>query len=268
VYSKDNTKRDSIAHMGMSTDAELFYSTKFVAQLGKGNTAHVFLAQDLNTEKWVVVKVVDTSSKNGRAAVKNEVKALQKMHAHKNIIEMYEVKELDRYAMLYFEYFAGCELYYLLKQYKKLAQHVVERIFDQIVDAVAHMHANRVCHLDLKPENILVNREYKVKIIDYGMSQVALKNGLVESYGGSVKYASPEAIHGGVYNGYLGDSWSCGVVLHLMVYRCFPDRSTRDRIEHDAHTAPYILHAMRDLLHPNTENRVTVSMVKEAKNRE
>jgi serine/threonine protein kinase len=35
-----------------------------------------------------------------------------------------------------------------------------------------HLHINNILHRDLKPDNCLCNKEFRVKICDFGMSKI------------------------------------------------------------------------------------------------
>ncbi|OAG30137.1 hypothetical protein NEDG_01720 [Nematocida displodere] len=237
---------------------ELFYSVKLLFPIGAGGTSQVFLGEDLRTRKKVAVKLVDTTGhKKGSSAVKNEVTILKELAPHKNIITFYGEKPLTGRSMLYFEYFPGTELFYLLKSCKTFSGGTLIRIFDQLVSAVAFLHAQRICHLDIKAENILISRSTHLKLIDFGMSKKALKNGLIEGYGGTINYTAPEAQAGGVYNGILADSWSCGVVLFLMANGYFPQEGNRS--PHLPQTPRFLQQITHKLLESNPAKREPIS---------
>jgi serine/threonine-protein kinase len=44
------------------------------------------------------------------------------------------------------------------------------QLFDQVLDAIAHVHANLVIHRDIKPSNILVDLHGQAKVLDFGIS--------------------------------------------------------------------------------------------------
>jgi serine/threonine protein kinase len=64
-----------------------------------------------------------------------------------------------------------------------------------IIDAVAHLHRQRIAHCDLKPENIMVcvvKNQWQLKIIDFGDATPFEQ--LNERLGGTKAYDAPEVI--------------------------------------------------------------------------
>jgi serine/threonine protein kinase len=43
-------------------------------------------------------------------------------------------------------------------------------IMSQVAQALRFLHLNKIVHLDLKPENILFQKNFSVKLIDFGES--------------------------------------------------------------------------------------------------
>lgn len=92
------------------------------------------------------------------------------------------------------------------------------------------MHSIGIAHRDIKPENILIDFDGRVKIIDFGLSNVYKKNEQLKTQCGSPCYAAPEMIEGNHrYNPLAIDIWSSGIVLFAMVAGylpfCDPDTS-------------------------------------------
>ena len=71
-----------------------------------------------------------------------------------------------------------------------LAQLVL--IFNQVADALVHMHRRGVYHGDLKPSNIMVTKDAKVKLIDFGTAR--LKGEVKNRIQGTPQYMAPESV--------------------------------------------------------------------------
>jgi serine/threonine protein kinase len=56
----------------------------------------------------------------------------------------------------------------LLKFGKTFDEKMARTLILQILDGLKYMHNNDVCHRDLKPDNLLVDKEFKIKIADFG----------------------------------------------------------------------------------------------------
>lgn len=72
-----------------------------------------------------------------------------------------------------------------------LSQLVV--IFNQVADALVHMHRRGVYHGDLKPSNIMVTKDGKVKLIDFGTAW--LKGEEKNRIQGTPQYMAPETVN-------------------------------------------------------------------------
>ncbi len=63
-------------------------------------------------------------------------------------------------------------------------------IFNQVADALVHMHRRGVYHGDLKPSNIMVTKDGRVKLIDFGTAW--LKGQEKQRIQGTPQYMAPE----------------------------------------------------------------------------
>jgi protein-serine/threonine kinase len=93
--------------------------------------------------------------------------------------------------------------------------------FKQMLQGLAYLHSVGVAHRDLKPENLLLTMDGKLKITDFGVSDVFRfpweskgrpSHGLV----GSEPYIAPEAFEKGDYWGHISDVWSAGIVFYCI----------------------------------------------------
>ena len=87
------------------------------------------------------------------------------------------------------------------------------------------MHKLKIVHRDLKPENLILENRTRIKIIDFGLSNM-YRDDLLKTACGSPCYAAPEMIAGKKYVGLSSDIWSAGVVLFTMLAGHLPFEET------------------------------------------
>jgi eukaryotic-like serine/threonine-protein kinase len=108
------------------------------------------------------------------------------------------------------------------------------QLFLDVLDAVAHAHANLIVHRDLKPANVLVSTEGEVKLLDFGIAKLIERDawgssttgGALTREGGAVltpEFAAPEQLSGGGIT-IATDVYALGVLLYLLLTGRHPVR--------------------------------------------
>jgi serine/threonine protein kinase len=83
----------------------------------------------------------------------------------------------------------------------KSSEPEARKVFQQIISGVHYCHRHKVAHRDLKPENLLLDSENRVKIADFGLSNLMKDGEFLRTSCGSPNYAAPEVVSGKLYAG-------------------------------------------------------------------
>lgn len=190
--------------------------------LGRGGEAAVFQATDLQTNRPVVLKVLDPATLGEVAAferLRREI-AIGRLLQHPGVPRLLEAHEDARPPYLVLEYTEGQSLATIIKKTHPIPLSHVLQLATGLVEVVAYCHGRHVYHRDLKPENILVDAQGQVKIIDFGIAllegaaRVTWRgfSGLV----GTPEYMAPEQIRG-ERGGAETDVYALGLILYELL---------------------------------------------------
>lgn len=123
--------------------------------------------------------------------MKKELEVLQTLGKHKYIVNL--VDNTDTCLVL--ELVENDELYTYLetssKIGKKLPLEIARYYFKQILEAVKYIHQNSIAHRDLKPSNIMLDKDFNIKIIDFGFAAKFKEDEMITSQSGTENYMSP-----------------------------------------------------------------------------
>lgn len=87
---------------------------------------------------------------------------------------------------------------------------------EQLLDALAYAHEERVIHCDIKPDNVILFPDNQIRLADFGIAKVSLQTRTIAGSGqGTVGYIAPEQAMG--KPSFRSDVFSMG----LLIYRMF-----------------------------------------------
>ncbi len=194
---------------------------RVVRQLGSGGMADVYLAQDLNLQRQVAIKVLRADFSRDPAF---RVRFLQEARAaanlsHPNIVTIYDFGQQPKSLFIVMEYVEGTDLKTLIRRRSRIEQTTALDLMRQVCDAVGYAHRAGLVHCDLKPHNILVSNAQRAKITDFGIARALATVEVDESseiIWGSPLYFSPEQAAGSAPSP-ASDVYSLGIVLYEML---------------------------------------------------
>lgn len=170
--------------------------------LGSGGMAQVYLAEQQSLGRQVALKVLHAQLANDASYVQrfqNEARAAAAL-VHSNIVQIYEVGELDGVHFIAQEYVPGKNLAQVMERQGAFQPGLVLDILRQVVSALCKAHELGIIHRDIKPENILFSHSGEVKVADFGLARMQnADTKTLTQVGvamGTPLYMSPEQIEG------------------------------------------------------------------------
>ncbi|KAK3735941.1 hypothetical protein QZH41_013938, partial [Actinostola sp. cb2023] len=158
----------------------------------------------------------------GLENLQREIAILKKMD-HPNIVRLYEVLDDPAEDNLYLG--NNLENIYLLEVMEvpgpQLPQEDARNYFRDLLLGIEYLHYQKIVHRDIKPSNLLLGDNGRIKIADFGVSDVFDgDDALLSKTAGSPAFMSPESLQTtrDKYSGKSADVWAIGITLFCFVY--------------------------------------------------
>src|SRR5262245_13272432 len=147
------------------------------ASLGSGGMGQVFRAVDTRLHRQVALKILHGDSWTvpaQRRRLLMEARAASALN-HPNIVVIYDIVSDQDSDFLVMEHIAGRTLKEMIEE-SLLPLHRVSEIGAQIASALSAGHAAGIIHCDIKPANVMVTGDGRVKVLDFGIAKIALRD--------------------------------------------------------------------------------------------
>lgn len=147
---------------------------KPIEELGKGGQGETYLVKEEETDMLFAIKkyspLTPNNSEENYSRFVDEMKILFKI-SHQNIVRIYNYylyPELTT-GFIQMEYIDGVSIdRYALEQSDEL----IEKIFLETLSAFEYLESINVLHRDIRPANIMIDKNNKVKLIDFGFGKI------------------------------------------------------------------------------------------------
>ncbi|KAJ2906179.1 hypothetical protein GGI21_004075, partial [Coemansia aciculifera] len=215
---------------------------RLLSVLGEGSYAVVYLARCNHDGAKYALKCLSKLGLTARqlALQRTELEIHGSVCPHPHIVTLYAHFETRDWLFLVMERVSGPDLYDYITQHPAFNANQEERrfveatrLFEQMIDAVAHIHALKAYHRDLKPENFILGADGNLKLTDFGL---ATRESLSTDFEcGSKPYMSYENRNGGLnpndptvygpredYSPRLSDVWALGVLFLNLLFAQSP----------------------------------------------
>jgi len=196
-------------------------------ELGRGSFGRVLAVTQKATGQQAVCKVISKAKfvSQDKNIVRNEIEIVRTLD-HPNIIRIFEYFEDAQAFYIIFERIAGADLQEEVSQSTRgLPEAVVARYIRQVLLAINYCHSlpHPVVHRDIKPANVMrlgKGRNYEVKVIDYGLGALQLKDADLKKVCGTPVFMAPEVFQGRY--GKEADIWSIGMTTYYLLAKELP----------------------------------------------
>ena len=195
---------------------------RVLEKIGSGGMGLVYRAHDETLDRDVALKVLPTgmlSDEHARRRFRREALSLAKLN-HPHIGGVYEFGSEGGVDFLVMELVSGVTLDARLAA-GPMEDAEVLRYGAQLADGLEAAHQQGILHRDLKPSNLRINKEGRLKILDFGLAEWTQPEGDSDptatntKVSGTVAYMSPEQLRGKNAD-VRSDIYAVGAVLYEM----------------------------------------------------
>lgn len=195
---------------------------RIIIQIGKGGMATVYKAYQPSVDRYVAIKVLPSQlaeSKEFATRFQQEARIIAKLE-HPHILPVFDYGESDGIAYFVMRYLEAGTLKDKMEAGRPLPLNEIDRIFNQLADALSYAHSHGIVHRDLKPANALIDSYGNIFLTDFGiaklMESASPRLTQTDAIMGTPAYISPEQAQAQPVD-QRSDIYSLGIILYEMV---------------------------------------------------
>lgn len=169
----------------------VFDGFEVLHQIGSGAMGAVYLAREIALERKVAIKLIVPKLNDpiARQRLLREARAIARLQ-HPNIVSIYRIGDVGGQPYIAYEYVEGRSLELLPRPTDWLT---VLKIGLGLARGVAAAHHRGILHRDLKPANVMLASSGEIKILDFGLAQIAEPEGLADDPATALMVSGREA---------------------------------------------------------------------------
>jgi len=193
-------------------------------ELGGGGMSRVFLAEEVELHRKVVIKVLppDMAAGVNQDRFRREIQLAASLQ-HPHVVPLLTAGSDDDLLYYVMPYIEGESLRAKLSREGELPLKEVIRIVREVTDALSFAHRHGVVHRDIKPDNILLSDGHAV-VTDFGVSKAVSEStggaSSLTSLGvalGTPAYMSPEQAAADPHVDHRADIYALGAMAYEML---------------------------------------------------
>lgn len=179
-----------------------YYLHEFI---GAGGFGTVYKATQVSLDRTVAIKVLLSEAATDlelRARFRREAQIMARLN-HPGVVQIFDTGEREHTIYIAMEFVDG-PAFSAMANAKPPVVLSFERqldVVEQLCDALSYLHHQGVVHRDIKPANVLLSKENRVKLTDFGISQMPRSRASLEQTNsgrimGTPYFMAPEVAEG------------------------------------------------------------------------
>jgi eukaryotic-like serine/threonine-protein kinase len=217
-----------------------------VRSIGRGAMGDVYLARETQSGREVALKIIQRGSDPEDHDIIDAERLgaeLQKRLSglDRRVVAVHTYGDHGTDFFIEMEYIEGDDLSALMSRRQinyAFAVHIARELCEMLENLrtfttiIGSRQFSGVIHGDLKPGNLRIDRQYQVKVLDFGIAKALTHTRkYTTNVFGSTAYCSPERIETQTMDT-QSELWSVGVLLYQMIAHRMPfEEPTRERLE-------------------------------------
>lgn len=203
---------------------------RLLKRLGQGGFSEVWLAEDVNTNIKIAIKIYAPGmgvDDDGIDIFRKEFSLVFDMN-HTNLLRPTFFDLWERMPYLILPYCANGSAFKFMQGSEQITEDESWNLLHDVAAGLAYLHSKNppVIHQDIKPDNILISDEGHYMITDFGISSRARntirRGGVQEQSVGTLAYMAPERFSAKPKPIMASDIWSLGAMMYELITKGQP----------------------------------------------
>ncbi|XP_014677648.1 PREDICTED: serine/threonine-protein kinase S6KL-like [Priapulus caudatus] len=195
-----------------------------LGQVGQGAFGEVLKVVKRDSGKKFAMKVLSKAEifrGNAVQQCKDEVTIQWMLGHHPFIVQIFHYWQSRNSLYIVFEYMSHGEMFELWKREGRFSEEVTRVYLSELSLALDYLHNSGVIYRDIKMENILLDRNWNIRLVDFGLSKWLTKGSKTQTICGTLIYMAPEVLNMVQYD-HRADWWSLGILMYALLTGEYP----------------------------------------------
>jgi serine/threonine protein kinase len=186
-------------------------------RLGRGGMGSVYVAHDPVLGRMVAIKVFagDLDVPDARERFSREARAAAALN-HPHIVTVFDFGSYDSQPYIVMEYVPGETVASLIRRKVPVTMADKLRWMEELAAGAGYAHQMQLVHRDIKPANLMIDRNGRLKILDFGIARMLGAASNTSVMIGTPGYMAPEQITGDPVD-HRADQFAIGVVFYELL---------------------------------------------------